>query len=54
MLELDPEKRPKARDIMVHPFFDKVEKVIPTAIYIESKKYLEEVEKLKLNQYQTR
>ena len=43
MLILNPEKRMVARDIMQHPFFVKVERVIPGTIHQEALKYIEEI-----------
>ena len=43
MLVLNPERRIKARDIMLHPFFEKVERVIPGSVHREARKYLEQV-----------
>ena len=43
MLILNPEKRIIARNIMIHPFFEKVERVIPGNVHKEAKKYLEEI-----------
>ena len=43
MLVLNPERRIRARDIMLHPFFEKVERVIPGSVHREARKYLEQV-----------
>lgn len=47
MLVLNPERRIKARDVMRHPFFEKVERVIPGAVHKEAIRYLEEINERK-------
>ena len=47
MLQLNPMRRPTAREILDHPFFEKVERVIPDYINKEAKKAREEYQSRK-------
>lgn len=44
MLQLNPEKRITAKDMLFHPFFKHIQRVIPEHVYREAKRLIDEVE----------